>query len=487
MVLRSANPVGGDAHYWSGGSFRVEDLDGSGGGLYSPVDPIIRALGDVSIETYEGSSLHVLAGGSVTIDTAKITTSEPGSIGVDFLQETLTLSDGTVVAIDGGTQPTLDIRAGVVPEAIGIVPPGNISGLNDTSDVLVGFTPTDTPSRADITVGDVWINAPNGLVLLTNQYQPNANLAGGSILVTGEGSSLLVTGDERGINVRGQGGQGGAVYLDARNDVSIDNSLIATSGAGTVGDIVINAGDTVRFEGPDRRTGAVSGLVAGATGTAGDIRIRATNVELLNGAQLGASTFGTGDAGNVVIEARDRVIFDGSDAFSAVAGEATGAGGNIEITANSLEVTNGGLLSASTFGNGDAGNVEISTGSLNVLNGAALQASTFGTGDAGNVVIEARDRTVFDNANAFSTVEAGAEGAGGNVEISTGSLEVLDGAALIAGTRGTGDAGNVVIEARDRVIFDGTSADGEFSSAALSTVGAGPREPVAMWTLPPTP
>ena len=131
----AANPVVGDAHYWSGGSFRVEDLDGSGGGLYSPVDPIIRALGDISIETYEGSSLHVLAGGSVTIDTAKITTSEPGSIGVDFLQETLTLSDGTVVAIDGGVQPTLDTRAGVVPEAIGIVPPGNISGLNGTSDI----------------------------------------------------------------------------------------------------------------------------------------------------------------------------------------------------------------------------------------------------------------------------------------------------------------------------------------------------------------
>ena len=521
MVLRSANPVGGDAHYWSGGNFRVEDLDGSGGGLYSPVDPIIRALGDVSIETYEGSSLHVLAGGSVTIDTAKITASEPGSIGVDFLQETLTLSDGTVVAIDGGAQPTLDIRAGVVPEAIGIVPPGNISGLNGTSDVLVGFTPTDTPSRADITVGDVWINAPNGLVLLTNQYQPNANLADGNILVTGEGNSLLVP-DERGINARGQvgqGGQGGAVYLDARNDVSIVNSSIATSGAGTVGDIVINAGDTVRFERQDRRTVAVSGLVAGATGTAGDIRFRATNVELNNGAQLGASTFGNGDAGNVVIEARDRVIFEGSDAFSDVVAGATGAGGNVEITANSLEVTNGGQLTASTLGTGNAGNVAITaqdrvvfsgtsangefrsaafstvdegaegaggnvvinTNSLEVTNRALLSASTFGTGDAGNVVITARDRVIFDGTSAdgefssaaLSTVGAEAEGAGGNVEISSNSLEVLNGAQLAASTFGTGDAGDVVITASDRVIFDGTSADGKVSSAAASTVGAG--------------
>jgi filamentous hemagglutinin family protein len=481
MVLRSANPVGGDAHYWSGGSFRVENLDTELGDLFSPIDPIIRALGDVEINGYFGTSLHILAGGSVNIGTAIITAPDPGAIGVDFLQETITLSDGTTrLDIDGSAQPTLDVRAGVAPEALGLIPLENPSGFNPATDIFFNeqLQPTvpeilAAPSSADITVGDVVMAAPNGLVLLTNQYQPNANLAGGNILVTGEGSRILVPGDERGINARGQGGQGGAVYLDARNDVSIDNSLIATSGAGTVGDIVINAGDTVRFERQDRRAGAVSALVTGTTGTAGDIRIRATHVELINGAALAVTTFGNGDAGNVVIEARDRVIFDGSDAFSAVADVATGAGGNIEITANSLEVTNGGLLSASTFGNGYAGNVVISTGSLNVFNGATLQASTFGNGDAGNVEIEVRDRVVFDNGDAFSTVEVEATGAGGNVEISTGSLDVLNGAQLQASTFGNGDAGNVVIEARDRAVFDGTSVNGQFSSAALSQVAAG--------------
>ena len=61
--------------------------------------------------------------------------------------------------------------------------------------------------------------------------------------------------------------------------------------------------------------------------------------------------------------------------------------------------------------------MEITTNSLDVTNGAGLSASTFGTGDAGNVVIEARDRVVFDNGTAFSSVEAGATGVGGNVEI----------------------------------------------------------------------
>ncbi|BAY81496.1 hypothetical protein NIES267_09730 [Calothrix parasitica NIES-267] len=45
MVLRSANQVGGDAKYWSGGNFQIEQLDGSLGNLFSPYDPVIKSLG----------------------------------------------------------------------------------------------------------------------------------------------------------------------------------------------------------------------------------------------------------------------------------------------------------------------------------------------------------------------------------------------------------------------------------------------------------
>jgi filamentous hemagglutinin family protein len=47
MVLHSANRVGGDAHYTSGGNFRIEQLDSRLGDLYSPNDPVIRANADV--------------------------------------------------------------------------------------------------------------------------------------------------------------------------------------------------------------------------------------------------------------------------------------------------------------------------------------------------------------------------------------------------------------------------------------------------------
>ncbi len=111
MQLQSANPVLGDARYWSGEGFQVTALDGTLGNLASPHDPVIRALGDVTFDAYQGSSLHILAGGSVAIGTVIITQPETEAPADGFLQETIQLSNGIPVDIDGSAQPTLDIRA----------------------------------------------------------------------------------------------------------------------------------------------------------------------------------------------------------------------------------------------------------------------------------------------------------------------------------------------------------------------------------------
>ncbi|MEL7330713.1 MAG: filamentous hemagglutinin N-terminal domain-containing protein, partial [Cyanobacteria bacterium J06560_2] len=224
MTLRSANPVGGDAHYWSGGSFRTETLDGSIGDLYSPYDPIIRSRGDVEIDEYEGVSLHILAGGSVTIGTATITGVEQGIAGTDFLRETVTLSDGTAVDIDGSARPTLDVRAGVESSALGTPPPIlEVTGESITDIFSDGDPSVFDASSADITVGDVLVEAPsaaapNGLVLLTNQYRPSSENFAGSITVTGEGEYEL------GIDVSNElGDSRGDIFIDSRNNVFVLN------------------------------------------------------------------------------------------------------------------------------------------------------------------------------------------------------------------------------------------------------------------------
>ncbi len=295
-------------------------------------------------------------------------------------------------------------------------------------------------------------------------------------------------------------GNGGDIEI-ITNSLEVTNGAALTAstlGEGNAGGVKIKATDTVRFDG----SVAFSTVEAGALGNGSNIEIITDSLELTNGALLNSTTLGEGDAGDVKIIASDTVRFDRGSIVSAVGTEAVGDGGNIEITTGSLEMTNGAQLFASSVGEGnagdikiiatdtvrldglssnrlptgvsssvgaeavgDGGDIEISTSSLD-LTGALLSAVTLGKGNAGNVTINASDTVRFDVSVAFSSVEAGAVGDGGDFEINTSSLEVINGAQLSASTSGKGNAGNIRIHATDSVRFD------RFSRAS-SSVEAG--------------
>ena len=469
MVLRSANPVGGDAHYWSGGSFRVENLDEGLGELFSPIDPIIRALGDVNIEGYRGSSLHILAGGSVKIGTAYIYyLADSGVPGIDFLQETLALTDGTVITIDGGARPTLDIRAGISPNVIG-TPLENITGFDPVLDQILDQNLqltqpnfSNLPSTADIVIGDVWIDSPNGMVFLSNQYEPNIELPKGDILVTGEG----FWGD--GIYVSRFGEQSGAVFLDSRGDISVTNSYIDATGSGDVGDIILLAADRVTFSGKNNvAVGAFTGITAFGEGSGGSLRIRANQLELLDGARLVTSSFGLGNAGNIILDVSDTVRLSGVN------------------TRNNLS---GGIFSTmGIFSDGTAGNLQINTTNLDVSNGAKLDATNAGPGNAGDISLNVRGTARFDGSvaiNGFSTPSGvfsssslfGQQGTGGNVRINATNLEVTNGARLDVSSFGDGQGGSLILDIHEITRFDGVDATGNNASGAFSNfLGTGGR------------
>jgi len=324
-------------------------------------------------------------------------------------------------------------------------------------------------------------------------------------------------------------GAGGNIALVA-NQLSVSQgSLLSTITfeRGDAGSIFLTVSDRISFDGTSI---AFSTVEQGAVGRAGNIEIHTGSLSVTNGAQLVASTRGRGNAGNVMINARDRISFDGtsangkfgSAALSTVEQGAVGRAGNIEIETGSLSVTNGAQLTASTLGQGDAGNVminardrisfdggsangqftsaafssvsqggigrggniKIHTGSLSVTNGASLVASTVGQGDAGNVFITALDRISFDGGSAngkfmsaaFSSVLQGGIGRGGNVEIHTGSLSITNGAQLTANTLGQGDAGNILITAREGILLRGTNygySSGIFTNNYLASTGQG--------------
>jgi len=229
MVLRSRSPVIGDAHYRSGGNFRIETIDGGLGLLTSPRDPVIRAAGDVAFDSYTGASLHIFAGGSVTVPgLIEITGSDPAN----GLVETVVLSDSSTQPINGQITPTLDIRAGtmaVTPEGVTEASPPFSTNAPETS--------------AEITLGSV--QNPGGTVFLTNQYQPDLSLSNATITVGDIETAVSNTlpGNEGSITTLQV--RGGDVIVDSRGGIALTGN-VNTSAVATIGEASIRSiGDGV--------------------------------------------------------------------------------------------------------------------------------------------------------------------------------------------------------------------------------------------------
>ncbi|PZV18698.1 MAG: hypothetical protein DCF22_01235 [Leptolyngbya sp.] len=451
LILRSTNTIGGDAHYRAGGNFRTEQLNGSPGNLSSPHDPIILASGDVTLGDYVGASLHILAGGSVTLGNVTINGTDaansiyPGNPTLFNGSQTLgslasfSLSDGTPITIQGNAIATLDVRAGVNWAALGGLPTPNPT-------VLGAVTPTTAPATsANITVsGTIFNTIPNGIVLLTNQFQPTS--APGNIVTR---------------NVLTAPADSGPVRIDSRGNFTLAGGAIDTS-------TVIGDGGNIRIlaQGEVVLDQALLNSSTSGNSRGGSIIISARSL-LANGSRLDASSFGNGDAGNIQITTRDRVLFDSSAAFSNVGG-GKGNGGSIAISTSTLELRNNSRLDTSVgykdqesgqlvSGSGNAGNVTIRADQLSITGGSSIFSSVVaGQGNAGNVEVNVTGTTLLsgrsstgDSSVIKSEINRGAVGNSGNLTLRTGSLVLTDGAELSTRTFGKGNGGNIRITARD--------------------------------------
>ncbi|TVQ65150.1 MAG: filamentous hemagglutinin N-terminal domain-containing protein, partial [Spirulina sp. DLM2.Bin59] len=355
LVLRSPLPVLGDAHYFAGGNFRIEEPGGELGQLESPNDPVIRARGDVSMAGYNGASLHILAAGNVTISgTIRIT----GRDLANGLIETVTLSDGSTLNINGRTQPTLDIRAGMSLGAIA-------SPLNP--DGLATITNPENSQGSNITLGTViaqdtsWSEAVATQVFLTNQYQANTNLPAGNITVNSISTApdfFAALLDET---------KGGNITLDSRNNINVTtlNTDSFWSGAGNVR--LIAQGNA--------NIGAIN--ASSGFDDAGNVNITAQgDVAIANLTDL--SSLG-GLSGNLTLKAGGSLQTGDIDfySFNANAGQVDlEAGGNI-TTQNLDGLTSGGVGGMVRMQAGGAINTgKIDTFSTNIQGGnVQLRAS----------------------------------------------------------------------------------------------------------------
>lgn len=234
--------------------------------------------------------------------------------------------------------------------------------------------------------------------------------------------------------VRVTAGNSGSVAVNAKNIELAGRSIIDTGIAPGLGSVESQAGNiTLDASGKLillQRSLIRNILFSDAIGSSGNINIKADSLQLKEGSQIAAGVLGQGNGGNISISLNTDALIDGYD----------------------RGFPSGILTPISAEGLGNAGNIAIAAKSLTLSNGGQIQTLVSGQGMGGSVTIQSEDAVVLDGTGGsqlrsgiFSDIEFGGTGKGGNIEITTGSLGVTNGAGIISGAVGDGDAGNVKI------------------------------------------
>jgi large exoprotein involved in heme utilization and adhesion len=349
----------------------------------------------------------------------------------------------------------------------------NAGELVVSEDALV-ITRSDSRTTEEASGGRVHVDAERVELSEGGRIASESKGAGPGGRIDVDAQTLTVTSEASISSLAKAVGQGGVIHVDVADVTLADSGRIAseTQGSGTGGRIDVKADDLSLTTG-----GRITTLAAaGATGAGGELKVDAGNVlvstgdlssavsqisaltssendggggkltlivdslELRDGGQIRTTTEGTGQGGDLEIRAMESVRASGkvvvivddeelpapSGIFARSAEEASGSGGRLFIEAPSVVVENGAEISARTFGGGNAGELEI----------RALERLSISGGPKGQSVVSAR----------------GFDGKGGDLTLTADLLEVTQGGQISASTVGSGDSGNIAINARNVLI-----------------------------------
>ena len=290
------------------------------------------------------------------------------------------------------------------------------------------------------------------------------------------------------VNASGEGG--GTIQVRGRRVALTENSgiLSQTFGSQDGGTVSIQA---VQFTAEGG--GNVDTTTYGA-GRGGNLSVTATESIELSGTnsdgtlptgffaqvdlQEGQTVPTTGIAGDLTI-ATDRLILrDGAQIASNTFSE--GSGGRLIVTASEFieligrsanRLSPSALLTQAEPGaSGNAQDLTISTRELILRDGAEISSTTTGTGNAGNILIQASEQLIVQDGAGVSALTSG-KGRGGNVSIETGRLIAQNGSQVLATAQSSGQAGTLTVNARESVELAGTDIDGSPSGLFTQSTG----------------
>jgi filamentous hemagglutinin family protein len=446
--------IGGSFYGTSADSILFEDGEFSATDLDNPPLLTINAPIGLSFRDNPGEIINNSAGNGLQVSAG----------------ETLALIGGNVT-FDGGNiiAPSANVEIGGLTES-GIV---NISNSGS-------LTFPESITRADITLTDgASVNvAANGGGFITVNAR-NLNLSGESQLLTGiaedstlpnsqagnieiDSNTLIARNNSQILNQVLGIGNAGKIEINTESLEFTEGSAIITStfGLGNGGDIEVNVTGNATFDldlgGIYSQVGLQRNdtIVNGVAGNAGSVNLQANALSLTNGARITTKTAGEGNGGNINLNIANTTSIDSKG------------------IAPTNALTSGIFTQATGDAIGNSGNIEINTGNLRLTNNTFIAADSFGIGDAGNIIINASG-TVFqaDFSLLITQIQPNAEGNGGNIEINTQNLILVD-SLILSDSKGIGNAGNIEINATQDISLQDTD-NPQFPEGSLIISGVG--------------
>lgn len=466
---------GGDLTINAGESI---EMIGDRPGVFVPNSPEeLFVLGGALIST---STQESGTSGDLTINTPRLTvrdratvntfpfTGEGGNLTINaieiFVQGKASISTGTLGQDAGDLQVTSDrviLRDGgrISTTSFGMGDAGNFDlFVNELSVGANSSVGTNTFGAGD--GGILRIESDSIEIIGTVTDSLISNGINATSLVTGNAGSIEIKSNTLSLSQGGEittetinAGSGGNIAIDT-GTLELNNGRInaSTATASPGGDITIRATEFIDVGGAGfdtllenivnpSFTGEISfenftqGIytITAGEGAAGNILLETPNFSLDNGGLISTTTLGAGEGGNITIDADNTINLENS------------------------------LLATGTFTDAASGNINLNARQLNATGGAQAITTTFASGTAGNLTVN-----VTDSINLIDPTETGiasglfassyltAAGSGGDITVTTGELNITDGAAVSVSGEGEGNAGDIIVNA-DSIFLDNGS------------------------------
>lgn len=391
------------------------------------------------------------------------TVSVSGSAGGDIQVQgrRVTLTDGSRMfanTVGSGLGGTLGVSAS---ESVEIE--GEGSGLFSL------VSPAATGTGTDLLIETRRLQVQDGAQVSTaTSATSGSGKAGNLTVLAADLVELSGIGSRLGSTVQPRAnGDGGNLNIETGRLRVWDGAQVLTStfGQGNAGNLTVQnatevelVGSIVAVDGRPIPSGLFAQTAAAATGTGGNLSISTEKLTVRDGAQVNSTTSGIRRAGDLTVKATDVELV----------GVALSADGELLTNDKGLPFPSGLFAGTGIGSSGNGGTLSVETNRLSLRDGAAVQTSTLGQGDAGNLRVQATDLVELigtAKGSQFPTslvaVSGGipgfpgvieATGKGGDLSIETGELIVQDGAAVAVSSLSTASdakgAGNLEVQAR---------------------------------------